>query len=294
MTYDDLAKMTNDDLVNLLLPGLPLKPSQVFKSAGVIEKERRKAAQQEPSSSIIEPDEPARPAFRVDSEFRALIPPMTPEELTQLERNVTQSCGVVRDPLAVWNGLLLDGHHRYDLAQQHGWNYHTIEIPLPDRSAAKVWIIRNQLGRRNLTPFQRSELALALEPEIAAQAKAKQREHGGTAPGQSLQKKSTEVNTREELAKAARVSADTMRKVKLLAAAPDVVKEQLRAGETTINREYRKLTAKHESNTDADAYRHAFLYLTRGKARFRQVPRLASIFGTAIAAIEKERPSLAL
>jgi hypothetical protein len=290
MTYDDLAKMTNDDLVNLLLPGLPLKPRQVFKSPEAVKADRRRAAQ---SRAIIDA-EPACPAFEVDSEFRALIPPMTSDELTQLERNVNDSGGIVRDPLAVWNGLLLDGHHRYDLARKQGWKYRTIEIDLPDRSAAKAWIIRNQLGRRNLTPYQRAELALALEPEIAAHAKANQREHGGTAPGKSLRTKSTEVNTRKTLAKAARVSADTMRKVKLLAAAPDVVKEQLRAGETTINREYRKLTATQESDMDADVYRRALLYLVRGRARFRQVPHLANIFETAIAAIEKERPSLAL
>jgi len=35
--------------------------------------------------------------------------------------------------------------------------------------AALIWIIQNQFGRRNLTPFVRAELALRLEPLIAAQ-----------------------------------------------------------------------------------------------------------------------------
>jgi hypothetical protein len=57
----------------------------------------------------------------------------------------------------------------------------------PARSA---WIFQaisfprsSGLGRRNLTPYQRAELALKLEDLVAARAKANQREHGGTAPG---------------------------------------------------------------------------------------------------------------
>jgi len=42
--------------------------------------------------------------------------------------------------------------------------FQTKEIKLEDRDAAKVWIINNQFARRNLTPFQRAELALKLEP----------------------------------------------------------------------------------------------------------------------------------
>jgi hypothetical protein len=50
----------------------------------------------------------------------------------------------------------------------------TEAIDLPDRDAAKIWIIRNQFGRRNLSPYTRAELALKLEPLIAPKAKEQQ------------------------------------------------------------------------------------------------------------------------
>ena len=73
-------------------------------------------------------------------------------------------------------------------------------------------------GWRNLSAFARVELALKLEPLLRKQAKEKQREHGGTAPGKTLVQNSAEVNTRKELAKAAHVSHDTIAKGKVILA----------------------------------------------------------------------------
>ncbi len=90
--------------------------------------------------------------IEIDPEFKTLIPPLGAEERAQLEANLlAQGC---RDPLVVWKGrnILLDGHNRYDLCTQHGIEFKTVDIELPDRNAAHDWIISNQLGRRNLTP----------------------------------------------------------------------------------------------------------------------------------------------
>lgn len=90
----------------------------------------------------------------IDPEFRDLIPPMSAEERAQLTANVLrEGC---RDPLVVWKSeqLLLDGHNRFEICEQNEIPYDTKEIDLPDRDAAKDWIIKNQLGRRNLTEQQ--------------------------------------------------------------------------------------------------------------------------------------------
>lgn len=98
--------------------------------------------------------------FRVDQEFKALIPPLSPEEKEQLEKNIlAEGC---RDALVVWRGIpglngetadiLLDGHNRLDICQKHGITFKTIGVDLPSREAASDWIDKNQLGRRNLTP----------------------------------------------------------------------------------------------------------------------------------------------
>ena len=55
---------------------------------------------------------------------------------------------------------------------------------------------KRPISRRNLLPFQRSELALKLKPLVKERAKAKQQEHGNTAPGksQAVSQKSDEVS----------------------------------------------------------------------------------------------------
>lgn len=153
---------------------------------------------------------------------------------------VRDSC---REPLSVWrNGraILLDGHNRLKICEAHGLRFCTAEIEVPDRESAKIWIIENQFGRRNITPYQRGELALKLEPRYAAQAKERQREHGGTAPGRektpvpTLARVSDAKKTHDELAKKAHVSHDTIARAKVIAErAPEPVKEKLRKGGST-------------------------------------------------------------
>ena len=106
----------------------------------------------------------------IDAEFQSLVPPLLPAELAGLEADIrAHGC---HDPLVTWHGILLDGHTRLEICERLGIPYHITEIELADREAAKLWIIQNQLtNRRNLTPFQKAELAYRLEPLIAAQAR---------------------------------------------------------------------------------------------------------------------------
>lgn len=92
--------------------------------------------------------------MEIDAELRGLIRPLSDEEFEQLKESILAEG--IRDPLVVWNGILLDGHHRYKIAQEYGLEFETIEIELQDKEAAKEWIITNQLGRRNLTPLEAS------------------------------------------------------------------------------------------------------------------------------------------
>jgi hypothetical protein len=51
-------------------------------------------------------------ALKVDPEFQGKIPPLTFEELEQLEKNFVYD-GQVIYPIIVWNGLIVDGLNRY-------------------------------------------------------------------------------------------------------------------------------------------------------------------------------------
>ena len=90
----------------------------------------------------------------IDPEFASKIPPLREEEMKQLEENILAD-GVVINPLIVWNGVIVDGHNRYRILQQHPEiQFTTYEKEFPDRYAAIAWICKNQLGRRNLTQEQ--------------------------------------------------------------------------------------------------------------------------------------------
>ena len=195
--------------------------------------------------------------FVIDSEFESLIQPPTDEEFKQLEENVLKE-GKCLDSLKVWYdqdnhcSFLIDGHNRWKILQQHPENdidYDVDEVQLSSRDEVKEWIIDNQLGRRNLTPFQRTELALKKKPIIAERAKKNQSTH--TVDGyQGLENSSKAVDTRQEIATAAQVSTDTVRKVeKILEKASDEDKEALRNGKTTVNRVFKIVSGNEKKES---------------------------------------------
>ena len=96
--------------------------------------------------------------LKIDPEFAGKIPPLTEEEFRQLETNILED-GRILSPLIVWNGTIVDGHNRYRIRQKHAeLSFEVYEREFKDRYEAIIWICRNQLGRRNLTPAQRKYL----------------------------------------------------------------------------------------------------------------------------------------
>ena len=98
------------------------------------------------------------PVLTIDPEFEAKCPPLTEDELAQLEENILEE-GLVLMPLIVWNNTIVDGHNRYKIAQKHpGIEFRIHEKQFNNRYEALSWICKNQLGRRNLTPMQKKYL----------------------------------------------------------------------------------------------------------------------------------------
>ena len=56
--------------------------------------------------------------MEIDNEFRNYIRPLSSEEFEKLEASILSEG--IRDPLVIWQGILLDGYHRYKIAQEHG------------------------------------------------------------------------------------------------------------------------------------------------------------------------------
>ena len=108
----------------------------------------------------------------IDPEFRDKIPPLTEDEFSLLEENIL-SDGAVVSPLIVWDGIILDGHNRYEIIQKHPELIYAVhEMQFTNRYEALSWICKNQLGRRNLTPQQKKYL-------IGQRYEAEKMAHGG-------------------------------------------------------------------------------------------------------------------
>lgn len=170
----------------------------------------------------------------IDEEFKNLIPPLSADEYAQLEENCRTEG--IRDALIVWetpNGskVLVDGHNRFRIAAKYGLHWNEKTMQFKGRDEARAWIIRNQFGRRNLSAYDRSVLALKLKPIIAGQAKERQ----------TLGLKSDEGGrTDEALGKIAGVGKDTIHKVEAIEKSNDEkLKEQVRSGDVSINQGYR-------------------------------------------------------
>ena len=186
----------------------------------------------------------------IDPEFRDLIPPLTEEERRMLESSIIKhGCDT---PLAVWNGVIVDGHNRYAICHEHSIPFAVSEKEFESREDALVWIITNQLGRRNLTSFQRGELVLKFEPLLKTQARERQATSTGGDEPQLVQNSAQAGKagkTREKLGRLAGLSHDTIHKVKkLTVGAEEDTKQKLRLGEVSINRAYTDLMHKEHAD----------------------------------------------
>ena len=90
--------------------------------------------------------------LKIDPEFEKVIPPISLAEFVQLEENILTE-GQILTPIAVWNGVIVDGHNRFKILQKHPHIPYSIkEMNFENRYEAIAWMCNQQLGRRNLRP----------------------------------------------------------------------------------------------------------------------------------------------
>ena len=128
-------------------------------------------------------------------------------------------------------------------------------------SEAIVWIIKEQVGKRNLTPFQRCEMVLKYEPEIRAEL-AERRKAAISYFRRTGEVMEAGSDTGTILGDMVGVSRHSIFRVKrILEIADEETKELARAGKISIHYAYMSLTSKptaamrnadNESNGDSD------------------------------------------
>lgn len=194
----------------------------------------------------------------IKEELRNLLPSLSDEEYAALEASILKDGCLV--PLIVWNGVLVDGHHRYFICRNHKIPFTVKNIEFENIAEAKLWIWKHQECRRSMTPFQRAEVALKLREVIEAKAKTNRN------PEIATDKPSTESN--KEAAEIVGVSATVLEKVEHITHhADDETIERLRRGEkgATIGGVYNRLKPAKINEVKVIPYVNA---------RYRQPPVL--------------------
>jgi ParB-like chromosome segregation protein Spo0J len=123
--------------------------------------------------AAVETEIQSKPELKIDPEFKVLMADSSGES-GSLEENISlYGC---RDPIIVLKGegIILDGHHRYEICERLGIPYQVVELEFPSRTEAKIWMIKNQRGRRNLNESQRAMLAVTLEALYFERARERQ------------------------------------------------------------------------------------------------------------------------
>ena len=176
--------------------------------------------------------------MKINETLENVMPPLEDRELDILTQSILkEGC---RDPLVVWKetGEIVDGHNRYRICKEYAIPFKVKEISFSNKGDAIAWAIKNQIGRRNLTAFQRCEMIFPFEATLRAEAKKRQ----GWRSDLKGKCGTSSIDTRSILADMAGVSHGTLTTVKkILEIADSETLRRVRKGEISINYAYRSL-----------------------------------------------------
>ncbi len=178
-------------------------------------------------------------------EMAELLPPLTGEQLAALETDILKN-GCYSPVIVNEDMVVIDGHNRQRLCEQHGLPYQMAVFSFEDMLEAKQWALDTQKGRRNLDKWELGKIALRLKPDIEARARENMSAGGGDQKSEGAksgcansQNPISPVNTTKELADAVGIGHQTMSRVMQIDEhAPAAVKEALDSGDLSINQGY--------------------------------------------------------
>ena len=110
----------------------------------------------------------------IDEVLSHVFPPLPEMDEMLLAESIKEN-GVI-NPFVIWKGkgILVDGHNRFKICKELGIPYCTRELEFADVNVAKTWMIKNQLGRRNVNAFVKVELVLPLRDSLLEEGRRKQ------------------------------------------------------------------------------------------------------------------------
>jgi hypothetical protein len=87
--------------------------------------------------------------------FEQALPFYETDDSKKLEKDILDNG--IRDAIILWNGQIIDGHRRYDIASRNDleFTYEDYTDKFESEEEVLIWIKTNQLQRRNLTDLQK-------------------------------------------------------------------------------------------------------------------------------------------
>ena len=226
-------------------------------------------------------------------EMEQLLPPLSTEQLSALERDILEN-GCYTPIIVSEDMVVVDGHNRFRICEKHNLPFKMLVFTFQDLLEAKQWALDTQKGRRNLDKWELGKIALKLKPEIEARARGNMSAGGGDRKSKSTKSglvnssnPISPVDTRKEMAQAVGIGEQTMGRITQLAeGAPQALKDALESKEVSVNRGWKILKAvqqlppEEQENAAAEMVA-AVRGIDQMDAEIERKSKIASIFSKA-------------
>lgn len=181
-----------------------------------------------------------------DPELEHFLPKPSPEKLEILVDSIIDK-GVL-EPIYTWNGIIVDGYTRYGICHELQIPFEYVELEFSNKDEVKFFMLQKQIGRRELTVFQKCEILYPLEKFIAERVEKQRRkaisQYRKCETSRLIDWSQDTQDTGTTIAKYASTTRDVWYKAKaLIKEADKEAKKLLRIGEIKICPTYKRLKA---------------------------------------------------
>ena len=210
--------------------------------------------------------------LKIDPELRDLLPHLPKEKFEGLEKMILEE-GYDGTPILIWNGYIVDGHHRYKIFKKHNIEFNIEEISLPkdsEKSDVMDWMITYQDVRRNMCEAEKiyandKGSTRRIEEENAKKKLEGNRKGADITNGKTVsvhldgERKShtSPTHTREQRAKFAGVSAGTVARYDTVMNSDNKeLQQSMLSGDVKIGTAYKQVISErkkeNKSNVNKD------------------------------------------
>lgn len=203
--------------------------------------------------------------LKIDPELRDLLPTLSKEKFEGLEKMILEE-GYDGTPILIWNGYIVDGHHRYRIFKKHNIEFNVEEISLPkncNKSDVMDWMITYQDVRRNMNDAEKIYANDKVSKQRIKEENERKRIEGGRLGGEggnkacaqmdaslksgTSQERDRSTNTREQRAKLAGVSTGTVSRYDtVMKSDNEELKQSMLSGDVKIGTAYKQIIDKRK------------------------------------------------